>query len=133
LGAPRKFHYPRDATTIWIGRNHRHLCNTCRCMYCTALRWIVLPHCKCKLPRLSCGLPLDARVRAKRLRCPHLPRHKLTKFFDCECVESGDRWTSKLKVIECDLRDGNPTGELPEEDTFISGRDGDDLGVVIFD
>ncbi|KAG0573572.1 hypothetical protein KC19_VG189600 [Ceratodon purpureus] len=66
LRVPDKFQYPWDATFIWNGRNHRHLCNSCRCIYCTALRWVVLPHCKCRLPGLSEGLPLDVRIRAKR-------------------------------------------------------------------
>ncbi|KAG0596810.1 hypothetical protein M758_UG286300 [Ceratodon purpureus] len=132
MGAPHKFQYPRDATSIWNRRNHRHLCNSCSCMYCTALRWIVLPHCKCKLPRLSYGLLLEARVRAKRRRCPHLPRHKLTKASKCECVASGrDQWTWKLVFGECDLQEGNPTGELLEDDKFISDRSTDESGIVI--
>ena len=116
---PARHQYPRDLTSVWNGRNHRHRCNSCRCFFCTALRWVALPHCKCKLPRLSLGLPLDARLRAKRRLCPHLPRHKTTSFYDCQCVVSGSGWKATLEIIECDLSKGNPTGDLPEEDRFI--------------
>ena len=131
LGAPDIFHYSRDATYVWNGQNHRHCCNSCRCVYCTALRWVVLLHCKCKLPCLTLSLPLDARVRAKRRWCRHLPRYKSTKVVDCECIGSRNIWKDKLEVMECDLRNGNPTGEIPSGDKFISSHGEDDTGVVM--
>lgn len=119
MRVPEKYQYPRDATSVWNGPNHRHLCNHCRCFFCTALRWVVLPHCKCKLPSVRLGLTLDARLRAKRRLCRHLPRHKTSSFYDCLCVDFGHGWRAIRHVQDCDLSKGNPTGLLPSEDKFI--------------
>lgn len=116
---PERYQYPRDLTSVWNGPNHRHCCNHCRCLFCTAFRWVILPHCRCRLSSATMALPLDARVRLKRRRCPHLPRHKTTTFYDCECVVSGKGWKVRLSIQECDLGLGNPTGDLPDEDRFI--------------
>ncbi|KAG0574102.1 hypothetical protein KC19_VG234300 [Ceratodon purpureus] len=78
MGAPERNVYPRDASVFWNGHNQQHCCNECRCLLCTAMRWVVLPHCNCKLPRISMGLPLDARLRRKRMICRHFPRHSST-------------------------------------------------------
>ncbi|KAG0571621.1 hypothetical protein KC19_VG028000 [Ceratodon purpureus] len=122
MGAPERNVYPRDASFIWNGQYHRHCCNTCRSFVCTALRWVVLPHCRCKLPRLTLGLPLDARLRRKRITCRHFPRHNTLPFMTCICVEFGDGWNALLDVKECDIRQGNPTGDVPTEDKFITAR-----------
>ncbi|KAG0575440.1 hypothetical protein KC19_5G004200 [Ceratodon purpureus] len=123
MEAPERNVYPRDASFIWNGKNNRHCCNECRCLFCTALRWVVLPHCNCKLPYLSMGLPLDARIRRKRITCRHLPRHKTTPLGYCPCVVSGtNSWNALLDTKECDIRMGNLTGDIPHEDKFIGAR-----------
>ncbi|KAG0596019.1 hypothetical protein M758_UG217100 [Ceratodon purpureus] len=60
---PHRFQYPGDITSVWNGPNHRHCCNDFRCLFCTALWWVRLPHCKCRLSPVSLDLPLDACIR----------------------------------------------------------------------
>ncbi|KAG0594330.1 hypothetical protein M758_UG067500 [Ceratodon purpureus] len=90
MGAPEMNMYPRDAAFIWNGRNNKHCSNTCRCLFCTALRWVILPHCNCRLLKMTLGLPLDARIQRKRIICRHFPRHNTTPMGSCSCVLSGE-------------------------------------------
>lgn len=61
-------------TSLYMGQNHGHVCEDCKCIRCVVLRWVRMPTCNCKLPPPRQGLSLGDRVRKKRLACLHEPR-----------------------------------------------------------
>lgn len=61
-------------TRMYMFGNHRHVCDDCKCIRCVVQRWVRTPTCNCKLPHSRKGLALDARIRMKRLACPHEPQ-----------------------------------------------------------
>lgn len=61
-------------TSLYISGNHSHVCDDCKCLRCVVLRWVRTPNCICRLPEPRQGLSLDARIRIKRLACPHEPK-----------------------------------------------------------